>query len=48
VNGTHEVAFPSVAINSPPSLVNDTNPMYGSDYKDYLISLQQVICTSLT
>jgi sugar lactone lactonase YvrE len=42
VNGTHEVAFPDERWNNPPSLVNDSNPMYGSDYKDYLISLQTV------
>ena len=42
VNGTYEVAFPSMEINTPPSLVNTTNKMYGANYADYLISLQSV------
>jgi hypothetical protein len=44
VDGTEEAAFPDQRWNSPPSLMNDTNPMYGSDYADYLISVQTVEC----
>ncbi|KZV83803.1 hypothetical protein EXIGLDRAFT_727935 [Exidia glandulosa HHB12029] len=47
VNGTHKVAFPSAKINNPPSFVNDTNPMFASNYLNFLLSLQQVLVDPL-
>jgi hypothetical protein len=49
VNGK-EVPFPNLAINSPPSLQNASNPAYASNYVNYLLSVQNVVseyhCTS--
>jgi hypothetical protein len=38
-----EVQFPSVEFNNPPSLVNDTDPTYGSNYQDVFIAIQSVV-----
>jgi sugar lactone lactonase YvrE len=48
VNGTHEVAWPNEKWNNPPSLVNDTDSRYGSDYPDYFISVQTIESKSIT
>jgi hypothetical protein len=37
-----EVPFPSAAMNTPPSLVNQSNPDVAVNYPDYLIDIQAI------
>ena len=45
INGTHEVAWPSVEINNPPggAINYTTNPPTGANYQDYLIGSQSIV-----
>jgi hypothetical protein len=43
INGTVEIPFPNLEVNTPPSLRNESNPTYATNYADYLISVQSVI-----
>ncbi|EJU02269.1 MRJP-domain-containing protein [Dacryopinax primogenitus] len=40
---TTEVPFPSLEMNTPDSLFNSTNPLFGSGYTEKLISVQSVV-----
>lgn len=45
INGTHEVAWPSVEINNPPggAINYTTNPPTGANYQNYLIGSQSIV-----